>query len=143
MSTPISQKSNEAKTACYGEVQTARCVVGNATGNVYIPNHHDHVCPHCGRCKHCGQPVPPVINPVYPQPIIFPPNTPPWPGYPDPYIGDPINPPYPVTCGGTINPDGAKGIVAINNAQGSAPESQATNGFRHIYASYGDTVHVG
>ena len=137
MSIPISQKSNELK-AAYG-------TDGNVTGNVYIPNQPDHVCPHCGRCKHCGQPAPPVINPVYPQPIVFLPNppNPPWPGYPDPYIGDLINPPYTVTCGGTSDLAGAKGVVAINNAQGSAPEPQATNGFRHIYASYGDTVHVG
>jgi hypothetical protein len=54
---------------------------------------------------HCGQPVQPVINPVYP----------PFNPYPQPYIGDPITPPYPITCrtGGLMGADsslaGARG----------------------------------
>jgi hypothetical protein len=76
---------------------------GLQTGQVIQVNQPEHVCPYCGRCKHCGQPVPP---PIYPHPVIIPaPTVPPYQPFPFPfpYIGDPIMPPYTVTCGSTGN----------------------------------------
>lgn len=114
MSTQMSQRPNEASAACG--------TAGNVTGNACILNQSDHVCPYCGRCKHCGQPVPPVINPVYPQPIVIPStNTPPWPGYPPPYVGDPPSYPWTVTCG-TSGLTGADSSLA--GVLGVTPEPQ-------------------
>ena len=83
MSTQISRKPAKNK---------ATRATDNLSTVTGVPNTQEHVCPYCGRCKYCHQPIPPVVNPVYPQPYTFP-NIPPWPNYPSPYIGDLITPP--------------------------------------------------
>jgi hypothetical protein len=39
---------------------------GNIGMNPTYPQTPEHVCPHCGRCRHCGQGA---QHPYYPQPI--------------------------------------------------------------------------
>ena len=96
MSTRMSQKKkniDEAKAAMARATnsQTSGTTTGGLqTGQVIQVNQPEHVCPYCGRCKHCGQPVPP---PIYPHPVIIPaPTVPPYQPFPFPfpYIGDPL-----------------------------------------------------
>jgi hypothetical protein len=68
----------------------------NTTGGSFTSNlpAKPNVCPGCGRCKECGQPVP-ALAPVYP-----------WPVYPWPYTLTPYGPVWisPPTCAGTTGP---------------------------------------
>jgi hypothetical protein len=66
---------------------------------VCVSNSQEHICPWCGRCKHCGQPCSPVIPILYPQPVPWPQVPPiPWNPLPVPYTGDPVFPPSTTMC---------------------------------------------
>jgi hypothetical protein len=92
---------------------------GGMIGGSNLPETPEHVCPHCGKCKHCGQPNVPQFP--YTVPYTWPPN------------GTGNYPPYTITnlsdqaVGqgglGAIGKGGQLGAVYANSASSSSAGS--------------------